>query len=53
MEEAWLCYRQRHLAGVTFALTPPEMQPQNICDAFAERFARAAINHGTFALLGV
>ena len=53
MEEAWLCYRQRHLAGVTFALTPPEMQPQDVCDAFAERFAQAAIDHGTLELLGV
>jgi aminoglycoside phosphotransferase (APT) family kinase protein len=53
MDEAWLCYRQRHLAGVTFALTPPEMQPADICDAYAERYAQAAIDHETLDLLGV
>jgi hypothetical protein len=53
MDEAWLCYCQRHLAGVTFALTPPEMQPIDVCDAYAERYAQAAIDHRTFDLLGV
>lgn len=53
LDDAWTAYCQRHLAGVTFALTPHEMQPADICDAFAERFAQAALDHRTFDLLGV
>jgi hypothetical protein len=53
-ESAWLAYRQQSVYGLYYWLVNPvEFQAEiNNC-AVAPRFAHAAIDHDTFALLGV
>jgi hypothetical protein len=44
---AWDAYRRHHLHGLMFALCPPEMQPAEVCRVMGDRYAAAAIDHGT------
>lgn len=50
---AWDVYRRRALYGIIYALTPEQMQPADVTEAMANRFAHAVIDHDTLALLGV
>ena len=52
-EDAWDAYRRHPLHGAMYALTPEEMQPAQVRSALTDRFAQAALDHDTFALLGV
>lgn len=52
-DDAWDAYRRHTLHGLMYALTPPEMQPPEVCAALAGRFAQAAVDHDTLGLLGV
>jgi hypothetical protein len=50
-DDAWLAYRRHHLHGLTFALCPPEMQPPEVCALMGDRYAAAAIDHDTLAVV--
>jgi Ecdysteroid kinase-like family len=52
-DDAWLAYRRHHLHGLMFALCPPGMQPGEVCTLMGDRYAAAAIDHDTFAAVGV
>jgi hypothetical protein len=48
---AWEAYRRHHLHGLMFALCPPEMQSPQVCESMGDRYAAAAIDHGTLQAL--
>ena len=52
-DDAWVAYRRHTLHGATYALTPEQMQPAEVRAALAERFAQAALDLDTLALLDV
>ena len=50
-DDAWDAYRRHHLTGVLYTLTPEEMQPKRVRLPLADRYAQAAVDHDTVALL--
>ncbi len=49
--DAWDAYRRHHVVGVLYTLTPEEMQPKRVRLPLADRYAQAAVDHDTVALL--
>lgn len=50
-DEAWTAYRRQPLHGAMYALTPEQMQPADVRSALADRYAQAALDLETLALL--
>jgi len=50
-DAAFEAYRLHMLHGLLYAFIPQEMQPVEVCKAFADRYAAAAVDHQTLALL--
>ena len=51
-DDSWDAYRRHALHGTMYALTPEAMQPAAVRAALTDRFAQAAIDLDTLALLG-
>ena len=50
-EDAWLAYRANVFHGVGWVMCPVEMQPEENCEVFTERFSTAATDHGAVELI--
>ena len=49
--QAWLDYRAHLLHGIGWVMCPVQMQPEENCSAFAERFSTAIVDHDSLGLI--
>jgi hypothetical protein len=50
-EVAWRAYRAHAMHGIAWVMCPYEMQPEENCEVFTERFSTAAMDHGSVELI--
>lgn len=52
-EDVWDDYRRYAMQGFLWAMTPSNMQPDEVIFGISERYSAAIVDHGTLELLGV